>query len=433
MNSFNILVGTTSAYRFSPNEFREAILGHKYKKEKQAQGKKSKLILFNDDIDPLKERHVKILKRQTGKNYSIYIGTPLFLIPSPVDSKTSLSKYYLDLFIQDLKDLGVSFDTVIESHKIRKTDAFTKIKQKILRNKDQIIKLIEEEFNLDYSDKIIRTLHNGKYLKRKGGKHIKFPWAIECAIRWELTNVNAELFTKNYLTKPKGSYHISSKISKDLLNFQIPKAIKYEFIPYSEKVNKCHRLLPNKLFRRLICRNKLKHNYINTKHCIKILKEQKFKRSRKSYYEILHILSHFPDSVFEDEKFWNRFENVFLNNTIPAKDKEELVSSMNEFRLIVGCEPLKHIEKVRHSWITTHLDTILALQKNSKSRNEFQKRFEKLEAGLTGKQYKAINKALYGKNRGISLATYFFLRVLDTPKRIRKDLTHAVDEVQSET
>lgn len=132
----NIIVGITSAYKFQVNEFREAILANNLKKELISKGINSKLILFNDDIDAFTQRHLKLFSKIFPYlDYNKYLGVPICFIPSPSINFNSLSDYFLNEYLKDIANLGIKFDKIVSSNKIRKSQKFLKVSKIILEKK----------------------------------------------------------------------------------------------------------------------------------------------------------------------------------------------------------------------------------------------------------------------------------------------------------
>ncbi len=411
----NLIVGITAGYELGPNELRELILCDNYKSKYP----NSRVILINDDIDPLTQRHIKLINKEfPNLNYQNYLGTPLYLIPSPKNNTKSLSDYYLDLYLKKAKKLGIVPDIISNSSEIRRTEKFKLIFNQIIKNKDNIITFINDKYKLDYSNKFIKYLDNNLNYSNKfrnnnnnnnnNNNLFKFPWSIECLIRWVYYNADIEFFAKNYLTKPNGSYYISSDICKLFMNVNPPKAIQYEFVRYFKEIQMIFDILPAKLFKKLMCNSVLSSTHINKNEMLNLLKNE-ILINKKSYYEIINYLSHFKIYDLINNETIKKTYKYYFKVELDRKTYFELIDKSIYYRKYYSSLNDKSPSEKIIEWINLNFIEIINIKKRNLELEDFKKEFMKLLVNFNKDDYESFNMILYNKITGIPLFSYLFL------------------------
>lgn len=398
-----ILAGITAAYVFDVNEYRESLLAHNLKKNLINSGKQAEIVLFNDDIDALNARHIRILSKQFPEvNYQEYEGLPLYMVPSPIKGFDSLSEYSLFRYVDFLQTKGVEFDKVINSSQIRKTANFKEISNHILEKKDVIVENLKHIFGLDYSSKFVKYFDGNRYQTSMKTSIFKFPWAIECIVRWLLTGATHEFFSKNYLTKPYGSYYVSEAILTEVFpKTQPAKAHQYEYLNFEKKLIDSLKLLPDEVYVKLLIEKPKTITHITYENVIKELKKYKVKYSSKNWFEVLSFLKYFPKEVL-DEDFITKLELYYFNAPLEKKEFSRLVQKS---RMLIDKDI---IPEINCSLTQTIISKAICCKKLDMNFIEFKELMKKELSELEKVDYLYLNKKLYGTEKGLPLSTYFY-------------------------
>lgn len=410
----NLIIGCTTAYEIQANELREAILTDNLRKKLEKKGQKVKVFLFNDDIDSFTKRHLKIASKDNNlPNLENEIGKAIYRIK--INDNLTLSYYFLEKLINKLNNLGIRIDEIINSSEIREKNQFRYIKNKLLRNKSQIMKDLKNNFGLDYSEKFFKKIHSNGYYSENNELYEqgKFPWAIECMIRWILLDVDYEHFTKNYLTYPCGSYYVSKYLLENYfseIKTNAPYSKKFEYVHFSKNILKFYNLLNSSQFKALMSSNKNKVDYINQDCVLKILKNHKFKNSDKNYFDVFYFLSHFRESNFFSEEFINNLNSAFFQKEcFTSKDSNYFEEKLEIFKELFFDGVIEFKEYQLQNSFGNNLKKIMDIKENFKEYEKFKEILKKELSTFSRDDYIKINRKLFGKDHGISLPIFLFI------------------------
>jgi len=313
-SSVTLATGITTAYSIADNQLREFFIANKISKILKEAHVENKILLINDTYDAFTERHFKLLLKfdPSLKNFHEFLGIPISNIPCPYGCHKSLAEHFHDILIKKLNSLGI-YPIEIFSHKMYKDKANKSLIKKILLQHEEIRNYLKIKYNLDCPNGIIQPICkkcgrivNTKFKFLKNDKiyyycencnaeaktdyfNSKFIWRIACALRWVINDVDFEPFYKNYLTKPNGSYWVSSDISLKYFNFLPPLTIQIEYIRYNKELPNPTEFLPNSLVEDLYLENFHRNNHFD-KYTI-ISKSKNFKYpSGISFYQASMII-----------------------------------------------------------------------------------------------------------------------------------------------
>jgi hypothetical protein len=63
----------------------------------------------------------------------------------------------------------------------------------------------------------------------------KLNWKLDCAIRWNLLNLDAEAFSKSYLEPQSGSYAVAQGLSQQFFGGRVPTPLRYGLVKMENK------------------------------------------------------------------------------------------------------------------------------------------------------------------------------------------------------
>ncbi|MCM8803278.1 MAG: hypothetical protein NC827_08240 [Candidatus Omnitrophica bacterium] len=366
-----LATGITTAYNIADNQLREFLIVNKISKILNEMNIENKVLLINDTYDPLTERYFeRLIKFDSNlKNFNKFIGIPISNIPCPYGCHNSLGEHFHNGLIKKLNSLEI-YPVEIFSHKIYKDKTFQNLIEQILIRHDEIKNYLKVKYNLGYSDGLFKAICKkcGKIVatKFKFFKNIKvyykckncgnesktsyfngkFTWRIDCVVRWIANNVDFEPFYKNYLTKPNGSYWVSSDISLKYFNFLPPLTIQIEYLRYDKKLTNPTQFLPIQIIENLYLENFHRTNRFN-RYAI-IAKSKNFRYpSGISFYQASMIigclflknyektyLEKINQFVFGFEKNnTNIFRKIIKNITLAQNFYETMIPSNKKVRL----------------------------------------------------------------------------------------------------
>lgn len=249
----------------------DQVRGEFIRKSVESYGKKARLVLTSDDMDPLRtiparmqvdaERWVEVDER-IRRMLEPEVGKPVSRIEDPFGCHNSYAEHFTDLMMDGLKKIsvypelyyvsklyseGAYDDFIIET--LRKRNEIVNVLSKYQRNIqsnyvaftpicEKCGKLTTKVINIDLEKKEVeyectgRVLH-GKYEVRGCGyigktsiRNGKLPWRIEWVADWKIFNTDAEPFGKEHF---EGSWKSGKELAKKIYNFDPPVPLVYEF------------------------------------------------------------------------------------------------------------------------------------------------------------------------------------------------------------
>ncbi len=341
--SGNFIAGITTAYEVSDNQLREIILT--YSIVDLLKNKKNIFFIINDSLDPFTEMHYRrLIKFDASLDYlHNYIGWPISKII--LKNGKNLSNFFSNLLKEKLRKIGIK--TAINSvHKFYKSKLYKDYRKILLKNEVQIIKDLKEKYERHHNTiyrpickkcgRIDLSTYNHKLMevyckscdKNYTVKTIppgKFIWSVDCAIRWNIFNVTFEAFTQNYLEEEKGSYFISSMISKKYLGKIIPYTSQFAYFKYDISIKNITQLLPLPVIQEIYCNRLTKSSFPSNEKILKIAKSVPF--GKKSLYEASLMIHYFEPTYVWDNSTINHLKNIFFVKDISINRLKELFNS----------------------------------------------------------------------------------------------------------
>ena len=212
-------------------------------------GGEAELLYVADNADPLR----KVYPFLDEEKYETYVGRPLAEIPAP-EGDISYDQFFLKPFFQALEEVGVK-PKVIDNYEYYKNGNYNECVKKIIESRKEARDILEKIsgrqlpkhwFPWTFKDKDGK-LCNGKfiryewpfvYFENKSGDEIqnniekgegKLPWRLDWPSKWKILGVTFEAFGKDHATKG-GSFDTGKRIVKDILDYEEPHHIVYEWI-----------------------------------------------------------------------------------------------------------------------------------------------------------------------------------------------------------
>lgn len=250
-----IATGITPSGHIHVGNMREILTGDIVHRACRDASVDSTLYYLADDFDPLRKVYPFL-----PDSYSEHVGKPLSEIPSPGDDNRSYSEYFLEPFLNSVKELGI--DSVVLPSSVSYREGKYYEPTRILLENVQAVKDILENvsrreladdwlpynakcpscgridstkalsFDDPYVDFQCSCGHTGKADTRTDDG--KLPWRLDWPARWYWLGVTCEPFGKDHAAAG-GSYDTSSRIIQEVLEREPPHPVVYEWIQLKGK------------------------------------------------------------------------------------------------------------------------------------------------------------------------------------------------------
>jgi lysyl-tRNA synthetase class 1 len=315
--SHRIATGITPSGHIHVGNMREIITGDLIHRAAVDMGVDSTLLYMADDFDPLRKVY-PFLPRE----YSSHVGKPLSEIPSPGGDEGSYADFFLNPFLESVKELGIE-PVVLRSSESYRNGKYAEPTGIILDSRDKVKEILQRvsgrELSKDWmpynpkcpvcgrieSTKPVswerpyvhftcRCGYDGKADTRTDDG--KLPWRLDWPARWYWAGVTCEPFGKDHAAAG-GSYDTSSEIIREVLGREPPIPTVYEWIQLKGKGAMSSstgvvvsgvdmlRMTPPEVLRFLIARNQ-PSRHIDMDPGLGILNlVDEFDRYEKNYYE----------------------------------------------------------------------------------------------------------------------------------------------------
>jgi len=346
--------GITPSGPIHLGSMREILTADAIVKAVNDKGGNAKLIYVADNADPLR----KVYPFLDEKKYEKYVGRPLAEIPAP-EGNGSYDDYFLKPFFESLKNVGV-IPEIVDNYQYYKEGKYIECTKTIIENREKAREILEKIsgrqlpknwFPWTFKDENGK-LCNGKFIKYEWpfvyfendeGKEIrnnlekgegKLPWRLDWPSKWRILGVTFEAFGKDHATKG-GSYDTGKRIVNDILNYEVPHHIVYEWINLKGKgamhsstglaisADEMLRMAPPEVIRWLIMQPQ-PNRHVDFDPGLGLLNSvDKYDRIEKEYYE--NNLDENSSRAFELSQINKISTNK--NQTIPYRHLVTLVQS----------------------------------------------------------------------------------------------------------
>lgn len=315
-----LIGGITTAYPLGENELREFFILDKIESKLKSRNVNSEFIILNDTYDGLTESQAKVLSKN-GLDYQENIGEAINRIKCPCSSHQDLAQHFQEVLKRKLREFDVEFE-IKRSEDWQKDEVYERKAKEILEEHDSLKKYLESEYNLNYErglfhpicvkcDSIKDTKFEGfdgdsvQGFCEKCGENFrnkihsgKFTWKVECALRWYVNDVDFEPFMRNYLSKPSGSFLVTSDILDRFFDEKPPLALKFAYLPFNKNIPEPSRILPEGPFRRLMTEN-IYENNISEERLVKLASDYSYPSGIR-FLDASRILSFLDLSDLDD-------------------------------------------------------------------------------------------------------------------------------------
>ncbi|TMQ71467.1 MAG: hypothetical protein E6K81_10050 [Candidatus Eisenbacteria bacterium] len=274
-----VATGFTTAFLGDERTLREFVVGDLVVREMQERGEDAVLYLFNDSLDPLNARQLRVGVNKDPeliRRFQPFCGRPICEVPDPYGCHESYSDHHKHGLVERLDGLGIH-PIVVDMQRVYAQGHYApfvsatfahydEIKQGIatecenytLRNLfrircPQCLRIDSTEITGTADDTVAYRCEACGLANREsvGGLRGKLSWKLDCAARWNLYHIDTEVFSKAHLAD-KGTLNVSSLVSKFFGN-HMPSIVRYGDLRIEPRLSgRLLEILPPAMLRRLL-------------------------------------------------------------------------------------------------------------------------------------------------------------------------------------
>lgn len=238
-----VAAGATTAYLGDERNLREFLVAAEAVQMLEGDGHNVRLFLFNDDLDPLNLRQLRVAVEKDPEliqAHASHCGRPISDIESPFPGSPNWARHFESRLLFRLAKYGV-FPTVVRASALYRTSFHRACVSQILAERPRLENFLKNEFPAyqprgffypvcPKCGKIADTelIHFGRGeaailcancgVQTMGADSLrgKLNWRLDCAVRWQLHHVDVEPFTKAYMEPNAGSFWIARALQEEI-------------------------------------------------------------------------------------------------------------------------------------------------------------------------------------------------------------------------
>ncbi len=235
-----VATGTTCAFLGDERNLREFVVADEAAKALSRAGHVAHNLLFDDSLDPLTEGQLRIAVNKDPEliaHLAGYCGRPIDLVPDPWGCHGSFAAHFEEALLQRLTRIGCR-PNLVSTARLYESGAYLAAVDTVLDRREEIEAFLARRFP-DYTPQALyypicpscrrivgtRVVRVGKDQVEiecaRCDREISVPrrelrgklsWKLDCAVRWAMFQVDAELFSKAYLEPKSGTYAVAQAL-----------------------------------------------------------------------------------------------------------------------------------------------------------------------------------------------------------------------------
>jgi hypothetical protein len=259
-----VATGFTTAFLGDERTLREFVVGDFVVREMQSRGDNAVLYLFNDSLDPLNVRQLRVgvnKDPELVRRFEPFCGRPICDIPDPFGCHASYSDHFEHALVDRLDRLGIH-PIVIDVHRAYRLGHYAPYVATALARYREIQDSIADacdqytlknlyrvqcpqcscidatEISAASAEAVAFTCGRCGLDTRQSADTLrgKLSWKLDCAARWNLYGVEAETFSKAHLAD-KGTFSVAALVSKQFFGNHVPATVKYGDLRMSPRLS----------------------------------------------------------------------------------------------------------------------------------------------------------------------------------------------------
>lgn len=266
-----VAAGTSCGSLGDERNLREFLVADEAVRALRAAGHLVHFYLFNDNLDPLEPAQLRVAVQKDAElqeKFKPYCGKPICSVPDPFGCHRSLSAHFEAKLMERLHGLDCN-PTLINASDVYQSHQYDSFVEKVLRESGDILAFCAEKFpnyHIDqlfyvvcpicgYADKTSLEVASADFIVsscERCGHHAeiqhshlrgKLNYKVDCAVRWNMFQIDIETFGKQYLEPKSGSFVVSKALSSRFFGGKIVVPIPYGQVKIHGDVG--YRLLPS--------------------------------------------------------------------------------------------------------------------------------------------------------------------------------------------
>jgi hypothetical protein len=281
-----VATGFTTALLGDERTLREFVIGDHVMRGLRDQGIPAVLYLFNDTYDPLNERQLRVAVEKDERlmeAFAPFCGHPIAEIPDPYACHSSFAQHFAERLLDRLYGLDIH-PFVIDVHSLYQQGVYAPYVDEVFERYETIQQALADHleghgpaqlFRVQCSrcrridatriERVGKTAVEYRCEHCSEGFHEsarslrgKLAWKVDCAARWNLFQVDVEVFAKAH-TAEAGTLPVASVISRELFGGRAPEIVRYGGLRIHRSLSgRLLEILPAPLFKRLLTEHPLR-------------------------------------------------------------------------------------------------------------------------------------------------------------------------------
>ena len=262
-DTLTIAAGTTCAYLGDERNLREFLVADETARCLRKAGHTVSFSLINDSLDALTFAQLRVAVNKDPtmiERYQHWCGKPIAYLPDPWGCCPSFAVHFEEQLLDRLHQLGCH-PTLVRTAALYERGAYAPYVRAVLERSDEILQFLRDQFPRYQPDKLFWVLcprcgyidqtHIQGVTHRTVTCHCercatdstigfndlqgKLNWKLDCAVRWNLLNLDAEAFSKSYLEPQSGAYVVAQALSQQFFGGRVPMPLRYGLIKMENK------------------------------------------------------------------------------------------------------------------------------------------------------------------------------------------------------
>ncbi len=436
-NIVTVVCGNTCAYLGDERNLREFLVADELARTLRHAGHTVLFYLIDDTMDPLNFRQLRVALNKDAvliEKYKDWCGKPIGYLPDPWGCCESYAAHFEEALLTRLHRLDCH-PTLVRSAKLYERGVYKPYVEEVLRRYDEIVLFLHERFSTYTPEKLFWVLCpaccyiDQTHITEVGGGQVTFccdrceatmsrsfgdlqgklNWKLDCAVRWAIFGVDAEVFSKAYLGSDTTTFAIAQAIGQEFFGTRPVMPVHYGQINLGPQLGlQILEALPVPMLRSMLVSSPATDLMITRDHIVTIA----------SRFEVMPGLTYL-DFVKQVLPIW------LLSPTNLSTDQRELVAHGSAFKSLLLHEPpqvrfpqqesIEGEEPEVIAALQTLLNEIISLRKPDPTWEEYYPAAMAVIGGLGGQKGVVLRRLrrITGQQKGLPAARVLFLLPLD--------------------
>ncbi len=283
-HTITVSTGATCAYLGDERNLREYLVADEAVRQLRAAGHIVHFLLFNDDLDALTFRQLRVAVRKDPvmvDEFEPFCGKPISDIRAPYNAEGTWSQYFQARLAERLRELDCH-PTILSISQMYARGMYGPYIKQVLLHQDRIFEYLHEKFDGYRPEKLFWPIcptcgyidgasidevdHSSVVVNCKRCLRVtrlafdelrgKLTWKLDCAARWAMFRVHMEPFSKGYLDPHAGSFHVANGLATTFFGAADVYPVHYGLVSMEKELGyKVIESMPASVLRSMFVRN----------------------------------------------------------------------------------------------------------------------------------------------------------------------------------